>query len=77
MALFATEKENFIDLLPTLLGLRIQELSRRLKNGKENKNPRHKQILKYGCNGGGSGGDSEERKRNKKLRQHQTKGRNA
>lgn len=42
---FATETENFVDLLPTLLGIRIQESSRRLKNGKENENPKHKQIL--------------------------------
>lgn len=58
------ETENFVGLLPTLLGLRIQELSRRWKNGKENKDPRHKQILlKYGCNGRGWRVDSEERKR--------------
>ena len=60
----AAETENFVGLLPTLLGLRIQELSRRLKNGKENKDLRHKQILlKYGCNGRGWRIDSAERKR--------------
>lgn len=54
MALFASETENFIGLLPTLLGLRIQELCRRLKNDRENKNRRHKQM-KYGDDGGDDG----------------------
>lgn len=59
---FATETENVLGLLPTLLGLGIQEFSRRWKHGKENKNPRHEQIcLKYGCNGEGRV-DSGERK---------------
>lgn len=66
---FATETENFVGLPPTLLGLGIQELSGRLKNGKE-KNPRHEQM-KYGCNdllrgrerGGGEREDSGKRKR--------------
>ena len=39
---FASETENFIGLLPTLLGLGIQELSRTLKKSEENKNPRQK-----------------------------------
>lgn len=52
---FAAETENFIGLLPTLLGLGIQELCRRLKNCRENKNPWHKQM-KYGGNDGGEEG---------------------
>lgn len=47
---FAAETENVVGLLPTLLGLGVQEFSRRLKNGEENKNPRHK-LMKYGCSG--------------------------
>ena len=48
---FAAETENCIGLLPTLWGRGIQELRRRLKHGKENKDPRCKQILKYGSRG--------------------------
>ena len=48
----ASETENSVGLLPTLLGLGIQELNRKFKNGKENKDPRHEQILlKYSFNG--------------------------
>lgn len=64
---FAAETENFIGLLPTLWGCGIQELHRRLKNGRESKDPRCKQILKYGSGGEGERIDSEERKRKKKL----------
>jgi hypothetical protein len=32
---FVTETENFFGLLPTLLGLRIQEISSRLKNSRD------------------------------------------
>lgn len=57
---FAAETENFIGLLPTLLGLRIQELCRRLKNGRENKNQRHKQM-EYGGDDGGEEGIQREK----------------
>lgn len=38
---FTAETENFIGLLPTLLGLGIQELCRRLKNDIEDKKHKH------------------------------------
>lgn len=66
---FATETENFVGLPLTLLGLGIQELSRRLKNGKK-KNPRHEQM-KYGCNDwlrGGEGGGREREDSGKRKR---------
>ena len=65
---FAAETENFIGLLPTLWGRGIQELRRKLKHGKENKDPRCRQILKYGSSGKGVRIDSEERKRKKQLK---------
>lgn len=60
---FAAETENFIGLLPTLWGRGIQELCRKLKHGKESKDPRCKQILKYSSSGEGVRIDSEERKK--------------
>ena len=65
---FAAETENFIGLLPTLWGRGIQELRIKLKHGKENKDPRCRQILKYGSSGKGVRIDSEERKRKKTLK---------